>query len=94
MTRDAGFAILRLRESRPDAELVAARPELEDCARMPYFLIFEIGRGDAARFTHAPPLASAAHLRKPGLKALEFHGWDQGWDALIPPARTLQNHIT
>jgi ubiquinone/menaquinone biosynthesis C-methylase UbiE len=42
LIRDAGFIIQRLNEPRPAAELVAAHPELEDCSRMPFFLIFEI----------------------------------------------------
>jgi hypothetical protein len=51
LVRDAGFVIRGLYEPRPDARLVAERPELEDCYRMPFFLIFELGRrtgrGDA-----------------------------------------------
>jgi SAM-dependent methyltransferase len=31
-----------LSEPRPDAGLVAVHPELEDCFRMPFFLVFEI----------------------------------------------------
>jgi ubiquinone/menaquinone biosynthesis C-methylase UbiE len=42
MIRGAGFVIRGLTEPRPGAGLVAAHPELEDCSRMPYFLIFEI----------------------------------------------------
>jgi hypothetical protein len=42
MVCDAGLAIRGLREPRPSAELVAQHPQLEDCARMPYFLIFEV----------------------------------------------------
>jgi SAM-dependent methyltransferase len=36
---DAGFAIERLEEPRPTPAQVAANPKLEDCARMPYFLL-------------------------------------------------------
>ncbi|MBI1900262.1 MAG: methyltransferase domain-containing protein [Planctomycetia bacterium] len=42
LIRDAGFFIQNLHEPRPSAELVAAHPELDDCFRMPFFLIFEI----------------------------------------------------
>jgi 2-polyprenyl-3-methyl-5-hydroxy-6-metoxy-1,4-benzoquinol methylase len=42
MIRDAGFLIRSLSEPRPDARAVAAHPDLEDCSRMPYFLVFEI----------------------------------------------------
>src|SRR5262249_30755786 len=35
MIRGAGFVIAGLREPRPDAELVARHPELDDCSRMP-----------------------------------------------------------
>ncbi|HEV2132228.1 MAG TPA: class I SAM-dependent methyltransferase [Longimicrobiaceae bacterium] len=40
----AGFLIRRLREPHPTAEQVERRPELEDCSRLPYFLIFELLR--------------------------------------------------
>ena len=39
---DAGFAIRRLHEPRPTAEQVAANPDLDDCYRLPYFLIFDL----------------------------------------------------
>jgi ubiquinone/menaquinone biosynthesis C-methylase UbiE len=42
MIRDAGFVILSLSEPRPDARAVALHPDLDDCARMPYFLVFEV----------------------------------------------------
>jgi 2-polyprenyl-3-methyl-5-hydroxy-6-metoxy-1,4-benzoquinol methylase len=42
LIRDAGFAIRNLSEPRPDAGLVATHPELDDCFRMPFFLIFDI----------------------------------------------------
>ena len=44
MVRAAGLVIAGLHEPRPDAVLVAARPELEDCARMTYFLVVEAER--------------------------------------------------
>jgi ubiquinone/menaquinone biosynthesis C-methylase UbiE len=47
LIRDAGFVIRRLVEPRPDAKLVATHPELEDCYRMPYFLIFDLVGGSA-----------------------------------------------
>lgn len=39
---DAGFAIRHLHEPRPTAAQVAANPRLEDCRRMPYFLLFDL----------------------------------------------------
>ena len=42
LIRNAGFLIRSFREPRPDAALVATHPKLEDCFRMPYFLVFEI----------------------------------------------------
>lgn len=42
MIADAGFVIERLFEPRPDGETVARLPELDDCARLPYFLIFRL----------------------------------------------------
>lgn len=44
MISRAGLVIRGLGEPRPDAALVAARPELEDCSRMPYFLVFVLDR--------------------------------------------------
>jgi hypothetical protein len=38
----AGFTIRALREPRATAEQVAANPGLDDCRRMPYFLIFQL----------------------------------------------------
>lgn len=38
----AGLVIRRLREPRPSAETLAALPQLEGAARVPYFLIFEL----------------------------------------------------
>jgi len=40
MIHEAGFVVRDLREPRPTAEQVAANPRLDDCRRMPYFLIF------------------------------------------------------
>ncbi len=42
MIHAAGLSIRSLTEPRPDPALVARRPELEDCALMPYFLVFEL----------------------------------------------------
>ena len=39
---NAGFVIRALAEPRPDAALVAAHPVLDDCFRMPFFLIFDL----------------------------------------------------
>lgn len=44
LIRNAGFVIRSLREPRPDAGLVATHPKLDDCFRMPYFLVFELGK--------------------------------------------------
>lgn len=38
----AGLVIRRLREPRPSTETLAALPQLEGAARVPYFLIFEL----------------------------------------------------
>jgi len=40
----AGFLIERLIEPHPDAALRALHPELDDCARLPYFLVFRLVR--------------------------------------------------
>jgi 2-polyprenyl-3-methyl-5-hydroxy-6-metoxy-1,4-benzoquinol methylase len=42
----AGFTLTGLGEPRPTAEQVAANPRLEDCSRMPYFLVFEARKPD------------------------------------------------
>jgi SAM-dependent methyltransferase len=39
---DVGFAILRLQEPRPTAAQVAANPNLDDCRRVPFFLILDL----------------------------------------------------
>jgi SAM-dependent methyltransferase len=38
---DAGFTLRALREPRPTAEALAARPDLEDAARVPYYLMLD-----------------------------------------------------
>lgn len=38
----AGFRLRDLREPRPGEEALRARPELEDAARVPYFLLFDL----------------------------------------------------
>lgn len=38
----AGFTIQRLLEPRPTPNQVAANPDLDDCSRMPFFLIFDL----------------------------------------------------
>ena len=38
----AGFLIRRLSEPRPTAEQVRQNPNLDDCYRLPYFLIFDL----------------------------------------------------
>lgn len=42
MTAAAGFVIERLHEPRPREELLSNMPELDDCARLPYFLILRL----------------------------------------------------
>jgi 2-polyprenyl-3-methyl-5-hydroxy-6-metoxy-1,4-benzoquinol methylase len=44
MIADAGFLVRRLMEPRPTPEQVARNPALDDCARLPYFLIFDLVR--------------------------------------------------
>jgi SAM-dependent methyltransferase len=43
-TLGAGFRVRALREPRPSEAALASRPDLEDAARMPYFLIFDLVR--------------------------------------------------
>jgi SAM-dependent methyltransferase len=40
--RHAGFEVRALREPRPDANAIRARPALEDATRVPYFLMFDL----------------------------------------------------
>jgi 2-polyprenyl-3-methyl-5-hydroxy-6-metoxy-1,4-benzoquinol methylase len=40
----SGLMIRRMREPRPTADDLAGAPELEDCSRVPYFLIFDLVR--------------------------------------------------
>ncbi len=46
LVANAGFLIRALREPRPSADDVAARPELDDSLRLPYFLIIDAQRGE------------------------------------------------
>jgi 2-polyprenyl-3-methyl-5-hydroxy-6-metoxy-1,4-benzoquinol methylase len=39
---EAGFLIRRLHEPRPSAEQVQRQPQLSDCYKLPYFLIFDL----------------------------------------------------
>lgn len=43
-TFDAGFTLRALREPRPSAAMVRAHPELDDAARVPYFLLLDLAR--------------------------------------------------
>jgi hypothetical protein len=43
---EAGFFIRRLHEPRPTAEQVQRNPNLDDCFRLPYFLVFDLVRHD------------------------------------------------
>jgi SAM-dependent methyltransferase len=40
----AGFRLRAFREPRPSDDAVRARPDLEDAARVPYFVIFDLAR--------------------------------------------------
>lgn len=40
MLDDAGFLVRRIYEPRPTAQQVEQNPELDDCFRIPYFLVF------------------------------------------------------
>ena len=42
MVAEAGFMIRRMVEPRPTEEQVRQNPDLDDCHRVPYFLIFEL----------------------------------------------------
>jgi len=42
----AGFRVQGLREPRPNEQALASQPDLEDAARMPYFLIFDLACGE------------------------------------------------
>jgi ubiquinone/menaquinone biosynthesis C-methylase UbiE len=42
LIREAGFIIRSMSEPRPTPELLAEHPELDDCYRMPFFLIFDV----------------------------------------------------
>ena len=44
MIAAAGFFIRRLHEPRPTALQVREMPELDDCARVPYFLVLDLAR--------------------------------------------------
>lgn len=44
MVTGAGFAIAGLHEPRPTAEQVARVPALDDCRRLPYFLVWRAAR--------------------------------------------------
>ena len=41
---DAGFRVRALREPRPSAEALRAHPDLDDAARVPYFLLLDLER--------------------------------------------------
>lgn len=54
MVIDAGFEIRQLLEPRPTAAQVAANPNLEDCYRMPFFLIFNLAKPADATLGRQP----------------------------------------
>jgi len=43
---ETGFELRSLREPRPTEEAVRAKPDLEDAAKVPYYLIFDLVRGE------------------------------------------------
>jgi ubiquinone/menaquinone biosynthesis C-methylase UbiE len=43
---DTGFELRSFREPRPSEEAVRARPDLEDAAKVPYYVIFDLVRGE------------------------------------------------
>jgi len=44
---DAGFLVRRIYEPRPTSTQVERVPDLDDCYRIPYFLIFDCVRPQA-----------------------------------------------
>jgi SAM-dependent methyltransferase len=42
---DAGFELRAFREPRPTEEALRARPDLEDAAKVPYYVMFDLVRG-------------------------------------------------
>ena len=55
MIADAGLVIRHIREPRPTPAQVARRPKLDDCARLPYFLVFDCVRVAVPPSTTAAP---------------------------------------
>jgi 2-polyprenyl-3-methyl-5-hydroxy-6-metoxy-1,4-benzoquinol methylase len=51
MTAAAGFLIRRIAEPRPTKEQVEENPDLDDCCRLPYFLILELVKTVESRGT-------------------------------------------
>lgn len=49
MIANAGFLVRRMHEPRPTVEQVKQRPELEDCSRLPYFLVFDLFKPGSTR---------------------------------------------
>jgi 2-polyprenyl-3-methyl-5-hydroxy-6-metoxy-1,4-benzoquinol methylase len=49
MIDDAGLLIRRIHEPRPTDEQVKRRPKLDDCARLPYFLLFDCVKSQPQR---------------------------------------------
>jgi ubiquinone/menaquinone biosynthesis C-methylase UbiE len=43
---DAGFQLRAFREPRPSTEALRERPDLEDAAKVPYYVIFDLGKSD------------------------------------------------
>ena len=48
MIADTGFLVARLSEPRPTPEQVARNEKLDDCARLPYFLVFDLVKPGSA----------------------------------------------
>lgn len=58
---EAGFTIRSLEEPRPTADQVAANPHLDDCSRMPYFLVVRLSKPatDTSNVEPADPAVEA-----------------------------------
>lgn len=74
---DAGFVLRDLREPRPTGAALGARPALEDAARVPYFVIFDLQAG--------PDVSPGSRPQRPGDPAARADDDDsstRSWDAV------------
>jgi SAM-dependent methyltransferase len=44
LVAEVGFVICQLYEPRPTAEQLARKPDLDDCSRVPFFLVFDLSK--------------------------------------------------